>query len=320
MVDKLFIIRRAFLLNAFLEAFAKNIKGRDGFNIERAALDAYLRVNRYRHGARSMETLVKMSSLNGKRKYELSSLPPEQILNMHVNARDFLAITGYGHREMMRVGITGHIGLDPAHMDALKACIAEAIRFIQGQYPHRALTVFSPMALGADRLVARMLLAEEGAGLIAVLPMERQEYAADFGGTDDHNLRFVNAQAQRQEKCANAYADAEMRQEYDYWLDNRAIEVIELPPTPTRDEAYLQAGYFVAEHSDLLFAVWDGHPAQGTGGTGDVVEMALKSGRPVVHVWAGNYKENPARRTDVGEKWGTFRYKNIQGNADKWEE
>jgi hypothetical protein len=331
-VDRLFIIRRAFLLNFFMESFARNTKSRGGFQIERGALDAYLRVNRYKHGARSMETLVKMSNLNGKRRYELSSLPPDQILDMHANAEDFLSFIDCKHREMMRIGITGHIGLDPDHLGAIREAIGQAIDFIEKKYPDRALTVFSPMALGADRLVARMLLERKGTGLIAVLPVPRQEYVNDFGGTDDHNLKAVGMLAGkgpngeeitqcRQFKCANAYDDAEMRQEFEYWLDRKAIEVIEMPPAATRNDAYLNAGRFVVKNSDLLFAVWDGLEAQGKGGTGDIVRDAIGDGKPIVHVWAGNYKEDKPKRTEVAEaKIGTFRYRNIRDTKDKWDE
>jgi hypothetical protein len=221
---------------------------------------------------------------------------------------------------MMRVGITGHIGLNPEHLPKITACISETISLIETQYPDRTLTVFSPMALGADRLVARMLLQKEGSRLIAVLPLPKEDYINDFGTTDDHNLTTMGKTGNQLEKCVNAYSDAEMRQEFRYWLSEKAIEVVELPLTPTRDEAYLQAGNFIAENCDLMIAIWDGKSAQGTGGTGDIVGRAEKCGKPVIHIWAGNYKENPAKRTDVGEKLGTARFKKIQGLEDCWPE
>ena len=41
----------------------------------------------------------------------------------------------------------------------------------------------------------------------------------------------------------------------------------------------------VADRCDLLIAVWDGQPAQGLGGTGDVVRYAREIGREVLVVW-----------------------------------
>ena len=301
--DKLFVIRRAFLLNHFIGANAPRVKDNGCFQIEDGVLNAFLRTGKYNHGARSMEALIKMSAVGNKRKYEYSCLPPDQIIGMHTNTREFLTLTEYGHCETMRIGITGHIGLNPAHLTKIKAGIEKAIAFIEQSFPDRYLTVFSPMALGADRLVARKLLNRAGTALIAVLPVPADDYINDFGYTDLH---------------CESYNDAEMRQEFRYWMANKAVEVITIANTPTRDDAYLQTGKFVAENCDLQFTVWDGRNAAGKGGTGDIVALAESAGKPIVHVWAGNFKSDTAKRTDVGDICGTFRYKNIPGLADQW--
>jgi hypothetical protein len=300
--DPLFMIRRAFLLNPFLRMYAPSISEDGCFQMEENVLNAFLRVGEYKYGARSMETLVRMSNIKNKKKYEYSCLPPGQVMGMHVNTKEFLNLAKVGHREMMRIGITGHIGLDPAHIGAIEQGVLEAIRFITDHYPDRYLTVFSPMALGADRLAARLLLKTAESSMIAVLPVPKEEYINDFGKTDLHN---------------EAYLEAEARQEFKYWLENKAVEVIEMPPAPTRDDAYLQAGYFIAKHCDLLMAVWDGKDAAGKGGTGDIVAEAVRRGKPIVHIWAGNYKEDAFKRTEVGGRLGTFRHRKILGR-DQW--
>lgn len=91
--DSLYIIRRAFLLNTYLETNAPHIKKGNKFQLERGILEAFLRVDEYKHGARSMETMVKMSNLFEKRKFELSSLPPDHIIKMHVDAEEFNKLT-----------------------------------------------------------------------------------------------------------------------------------------------------------------------------------------------------------------------------------
>ena len=63
------------------------------------------------------------------------------------------------------------------------------------------------------------------------------------------------------------FASAESKAEFLRLL-GKADEVIELPPVPTRDEAYEAAGNYVLEHCDVLIAIWDGPDAQGQGGTG----------------------------------------------------
>jgi hypothetical protein len=48
------------------------------------------------------------------------------------------------------------------------------------------------------------------------------------------------------------------------------------------DSSYEQANRAILDRSDVVIAVWDGDPARGRGGTGDVVDEALKRGLPVI--------------------------------------
>jgi hypothetical protein len=41
------------------------------------------------------------------------------------------------------------------------------------------------------------------------------------------------------------------------------------------------------KHSHMLVAIWDGWPANGRGGTAEIVEWARSLGKPICHVWAG---------------------------------
>lgn len=298
--DDLYVIRRSFLLNAFLEQYGAQLKKNKQFQIGAGVLDAFLRTTKYRHGARSMESIVTMSSLKGRGKFEQSSLPPEHLLSMHVDARDFVELAEMCGWEMLRIGITGHIGLDPAKMEQLDRGIEETIEHIEHTFPKRYLTVFSPLAVGADRLVAGKLLARKGSRLIAVLPLPKTDYLDDFGPTDLH-------------RDPKNYEGAEARQEFQYWLSHRAIETIVMPPSATRNEAYEKVGFYVAKHSDVMIAVWDGLPSQGRGGTADIVARAKELGKPICHIWAGNYKKDSEKRTDVAEKHGTVEFINFAG-------
>lgn len=300
--DQLYPIRRAVLLNSLLKRHAKHLRDdEEGFRLDPGVMDAFLKTTRYQHGARSMEAIITMSTLSGRKKYELSSLPPENILRMHVDSNEFTAFTQIGSKDALRVGITGHINLDDARMKLLTAGIGRAVRFIQKRYPDCALTVFSPLAVGADRLVARELMHDPASRLIAVLPVDEDDYMTDFGTTDSH---------------AEDYEAAEKRQEFRHWLSERAVDIVRIQPTATRDRAYYDTGHFIAVHCDIMTAVWDGQPAQGEGGTGDVIAIVRDSCKPLVHVWAGNHKEKEAHRTDVGALHGKFRYMNFPGGTD----
>ncbi len=291
--DRLYMIRRAFVLRQYLETAAPQIRSDEHIEIETGVLDAFLRISQYLHGARSMDNLVKMSSLHDKRKYELSSLPPDHILKMHVNMEEFNALTRLGHREMLRIGISGHINLDLNQMPKLQQAVQRAIDFIEQQFPERYLTVFSPLAIGADRLVARELLKKDNSRLIAVLPVPRDEYINDFGLTDDY---WVDKQG------------AELRKEFKYWLSERATEIINISPLPSRKEAYLKAGYFIAEHSDVMIVVWDGQSNLDSSVTAQIVDRAERLHKPICHIWARNNKLDSSW-TDGVDKHGQVRYK-----------
>jgi hypothetical protein len=63
-----------------------------------------------------------------------------------------------------------------------------------------------------------------------------------------------------------------------------ASRVTTLDFTAPSEDAFDAAGRFVVSACDLLVAVWDGEPARGKGGTGDIVKHAREVGRPVIHI------------------------------------
>ena len=293
--DRLYMIRRAFILRQYLEINASQIGKNGKFAIEAGVLDAFLRVTKYTHGARSLENLIKMSSLADKRKYELSSLPPDNIIEMHVNVKEFNALTHMEHREMLRIGISGHDNLAPNQIERLKGAVDEVISFIKGHFAQHYLTVFSPLAAGADRLVARRLLNREATRLIAILPVAQEEYINEFGPTDDYRVDSHGA---------------ELRQELKYWLSQKAIEIIEMPPSPTRKTAYLKVCHFIAENSDILIVLWDGNEDQNSSLTAQIVARAEKLNKPICHIWA-NTNKGDSLRTNIEITCGQIQYKNF---------
>jgi RyR domain len=90
--DPYFIIRRAILLRSILHQQRRQLF-RDGrLDIDPGVLRAFLETRTYRHGTRSIESIVAMSLLSGKTRYERSSLPAASQLDLHVDAQDFLAL------------------------------------------------------------------------------------------------------------------------------------------------------------------------------------------------------------------------------------
>jgi hypothetical protein len=93
--DPDYIVRRALLLRVMLNQAAPNlfqmVKSVDTLNIDPGVLNAFLRTSTYRHGARSIESIISMSRLTGKSSFERSSLPAQTQLEVHVNGAEFLA-------------------------------------------------------------------------------------------------------------------------------------------------------------------------------------------------------------------------------------
>lgn len=129
-------------------------------------------------------------------------------------------------------------------------------------------TVVSPLAKGADRLVAAAVLKQEPARLEVLSPFALAEYRTDFVEPDD-------------------------RQEFETLLE-QADDVRVLPAeleaataeerAALRNEAYFDVGRKTVDECEILIAIWNGKPAAGVGGTGDVVRYALQAGRLVIWI------------------------------------
>ncbi len=85
--------------------------------------------------------------------------------------------------------------------------------------------------------------------------------------------------------------DDEARTAYRRLLGSCAARV-DLPPEATHEEAYCAAGRWIVDHADRLIAVWDGCPARGPGGTGDVVAYARSRGVPVTVLWQSGVRRD----------------------------
>jgi hypothetical protein len=161
------------------------------------------------------------------------------------------------------VGVTSHRNLVPEEVPALCARVRDFLGQLRRDYPELPLVVLSSLAEGGDQLVAREALAC-GARLVAPLPLPVQDYAGDFA-SPEVRAGFI-------ELCGEA-------------------EVLELPLLDAvpgaggvhgdaRDRQYAQAGVFVASHSHVLLALWDGRESPLLGGTAQVVRYALDGVMP----------------------------------------
>jgi hypothetical protein len=94
--DPYYIIRRAILLRSVLERGASPLfhkkDGKKVLGIDPGVLRAFLKARKYEHGARSMESIVSISLVSGKTRFDRSSLPSEAQLALHVDGAEFMAL------------------------------------------------------------------------------------------------------------------------------------------------------------------------------------------------------------------------------------
>jgi hypothetical protein len=113
----------------------------------------------------------------------------------------------------------------------------------------------SALADGADQIFARAVL-DTGGQLEAIVPATRYRDGLP--------------------EAAHATYDA---------LLSAASKVDRLSYTESTEEAHMPASRTMLDKADRLFAVWDGKPARGHGGTADVVAEARQRRIPVTVIW-----------------------------------
>jgi len=77
---------------------------------------------------------------------------------------------------------------------------------------------------------------------------------------------------------------AEAHSEYDDLL-TWAVAVQQLPFVESTSESHMAASKLMVDQADELYAVWDGKPARGYGGTANVVAYARDHDTTVHVIW-----------------------------------
>jgi hypothetical protein len=117
------------------------------------------------------------------------------------------------------------------------------------------VTGLSLLADGADQIVASVLV-DLGGHIEVVIPASRYREGLPPGAWPEYDRLL-------------AQADTLHRLDF----------------TESTAEAHMAASAFMLGQADELWAVWDGEPARGYGGTADVVARARGSGIPVLVIW-----------------------------------
>ncbi|UKY54938.1 hypothetical protein [Streptomyces inhibens] len=151
----------------------------------------------------------------------------------------------------MRVGITGHRGLDQDVERQVRGLLDDAVR----EWEPAELVAVSCIADGPDSWFAEAVL-KHGGHLEVVVPA--REYRS--GLPSWHHPTY----------------DALLRQ---------AVDVHETGLTTSDSAAHMAGSEILVGLAGQLLAVWDGKPARSHGGTADVVAYAERTGTPVQVVW-----------------------------------
>lgn len=181
---------------------------------------------------------------------------------------------------MSRIGITGHRFL--SEIEKVNQGIDTGLTKIETTLPG-PLTIVSSLSEGSDqRVVQRALKRWPDCHLIVPLPLPAAIYQEQF-------------------------ADQESREVFNQ-LFPLAEQILPPPEAPNLPEAYRLAGEMMLEMSDVLIAVWDGLPAQGVGGTGEIAMLARERGIPLVWIHAGNRQAGTNLPTSLGSEQGTVSF------------
>ncbi|GHO85247.1 hypothetical protein [Dictyobacter formicarum] len=158
----------------------------------------------------------------------------------------------------MKIGITGHQHLGS---EATITWLWDVVDKLIHQY-HVDFGITS-LAIGADQLFAE-ILRKANIPYMAIIP------------SDDYETTFQN------------------RNDLAHYqgLIRTASTQITLPFEKANETAFYEAGKQVVQRSDMLFAIWDGLPAKGLGGTGDIVQYALSNKKHIVHINPITHKVN----------------------------
>jgi hypothetical protein len=154
------------------------------------------------------------------------------------------------------VGVVGHLDVIATveHRTQIKNFFLD----LASKYPNSPVYLFSSIADGADRFVARIFLDLKHGNeqyinrfeLIVPMPFCEEEYRKDFNDASKLEFEALLRQAKRS-FCISC--------------DNKEAN---------RPAQYLKAGKFVADSSIILIALWDGEQGK-TGGTADIVRHKI---------------------------------------------
>jgi hypothetical protein len=180
----------------------------------------------------------------------------------------------------IRIGVTGHrqISDEKIIAEKINRVLTEYIFELFDKESNRifsaatnasiAFSILTPLAEGADRLVAKEVLKLPNSIIEAVLPLAKEDYLNDFA-TQESQKEFEALLSQSRHPVI--LRKQLLKEEYP--LGDLA---------DARRRAYENVGRYIVDHCDALIALWDEESSRCKGGTADIVDYAKKRKRPLI--------------------------------------
>jgi len=161
-------------------------------------------------------------------------------------------------KEKYKIGISGHRDLKKSEISQYKKKIENILRDKIEQYDNMEVYVLTPLAQGADQLVAKVAQ-ELGLRYEVLLPMPVELYKKDFSqeGYEVFYELYINAVGST---VTPLPLGTDMEEILDYGVK--------------RDKQYLKVGQEVVDKSDFMIFLWDRVVNHKVGGTADIFDYA----------------------------------------------
>lgn len=181
------------------------------------------------------------------------------------------------HRNII-VGIVGHRlnKIDPKNPILIQE-VKDAILKLKEKHKHKNIILLSCLAEGSDRLIVKEALEIfDDPQLIVPLPLPYELYKDDFSGSKSGSGK-VSSEDEFKEIIGKAHRYFEVPLRFGIAKEMKVIKEGE-SPIP-RQKQYALAGAYIVERCNELIAIWDGNPAEGIGGTGQIINWMEKRER-----------------------------------------
>lgn len=160
---------------------------------------------------------------------------------------DSVPVGSSGSVVPLLVGILGPRTLTGAEAARVRSVVGDVLPGLSQAYPHSEVMALTSVAAGTDT-VAAQAAHELGYPVLALLPLDVDDYARDFG-VDEAPLSKRLALTQ------------------GWWVNPG--------PAKSRDARYQSCGRLLARLSTTMLVAWNGAPPEKPGGTSDTLYFAI---------------------------------------------